>query len=138
MNRAERIAKQLGMSQGAANNRLRKNILFTLLEKHAENRCHVCGLWIDTVDELSIEHIKPWEGRDAELFWDLDNIAFSHVQCNKNHSSNNQYTARMKSLPVGTKWCPKCKQPVELDKFAKNAGSHDGYRSYCRRCDPPR
>ena len=86
MNRAARIAKQLGMSQGAANHRLKKQLLFHYVQK-ADGciTCSVCDMSIETVEEFSIEHIKPWEGRDASLFWDLDNIAFSHVRCNRPH-----------------------------------------------------
>ena len=131
MNRAQRIAEQLGMSQGAANHRLRKNILFSLLEKLAANRCHSCGLWIDTVDELSIEHIKPWEGRDAELFWDIDNIAFSHVQCNKPHI----YHGRKPMVgPEGTAWCYRCQSFYSVDDFYIDVSRRNGLRNQCKQC----
>ena len=70
----------LGMPIGTASHRLRKILLFQQLKKHKENICVRCGLEIETVEELSVEHIKPWEGISAELFWDLDNIAFSHMK----------------------------------------------------------
>ena len=77
-------SEQLGVSHGTACNRLRKNILFDLLRKQVENVCFQCGLPIDIVDELSVEHKIPW--LDSEdpigLFFDLDNIAFSHLTCN--------------------------------------------------------
>ena len=82
MSRSERIAQQLGMSQGAAAGKLRKNILFHLLKKLGENTCSKCTKSIEQPDDLSIEHLQPWENRSAELFWDLDNIAFSHMRCN--------------------------------------------------------
>jgi hypothetical protein len=85
MSRGERIAQQLGMPHGTAANRLRKIVLFHVLQKHKENVCFKCGQLIESVDELSLEHKKPWEGRDSNLFWDVDNITFSHRLCNKQH-----------------------------------------------------
>lgn len=85
----------LGMPFGTACNRLRKNVLFRLLKKLSENVCFKCGQLIDIVDDLSIEHKLPWEGRSAELFWDLENIAFSHLHCNRPHKNGRQkYTPK--------------------------------------------
>jgi hypothetical protein len=75
----------LGMPHGTAANRLRKILLFECLRRHNENVCVRCQETIGTVDELSIEHIKPWESVSAELFWDLNNVAFSHMVCNRPH-----------------------------------------------------
>jgi len=75
-------AEQLGMPYGTANGRLRKQILFHLLERHGENVCFQCGEKIECADVLSIEHKKPWLDESVDLFWDLDNIAFSHLKCN--------------------------------------------------------
>lgn len=75
----------LGMSHGTACSKLRKMILFEVLKRHNENVCVRCQKPIFSADELSIEHLKPWEGISAELFWSLDNIAFSHMACNRPH-----------------------------------------------------
>lgn len=75
-------SKQLGMPTGTATNRLRKMILFHLLKKHNENFCFQCTKEIKTIEELSIEHKKPWLHEDVDLFWDMNNIAFSHLSCN--------------------------------------------------------
>jgi hypothetical protein len=83
--RKQRVVAQLGMPPGTAAGRLRKIILFHLLCRLEENICFKCAKEIVTVDELSIEHKEPWEGRSAELFWDLNNIAFSHLRCNTIH-----------------------------------------------------
>ena len=72
----------LGMPIGTATHRLRKMILFHLLKKHNENFCFQCGAKIEIVEELSIEHKKPWLHESVDLFWDMDNIAFSHLHCN--------------------------------------------------------
>lgn len=75
-NSNQRKDATLGMPHGTANSRLRKNVLFSLLQKLGEDICFKCGRKIEKVEELSIEHKLPWEGRSADLFWDLSNIAF--------------------------------------------------------------
>lgn len=78
----ETKAAQLGMPFGTACGRLRKIVLWSLLKKHNENLCFRCGQEIETVEDLSLEHKQPWEGVSVALFWDLENIAFSHLICN--------------------------------------------------------
>ena len=85
MSSSEKKSKFLGMPHGTATSHLRKNVLFHLLQRLDEDRCFRCGDKIDTVDELSMDHKEPWEGISIDLFWDLENIAFSHVSCNKPH-----------------------------------------------------
>lgn len=77
-------SQQLGMPHGTANNILKKNILFSLLVKYNENICYHCSEPICFVEELSIEHKIPYLYSDnpKELFFSLDNIAFSHLRCN--------------------------------------------------------
>ena len=74
--------EQLGMSKGAANGRLNKMIMFRLVQRLGEDFCFRCEKQIEDISELSIEHKKPWLDVDVALYWDLDNIAFSHLHCN--------------------------------------------------------
>lgn len=76
-------ADQLGMNPSTAQNRLTKDILFSLVVETGKNMCHQCGGEI-TRDNFSIEHKKPWLDSDnpVGLFFGLDNIAFSHLKCN--------------------------------------------------------
>lgn len=48
------------------------------------NFCHQCGSEIENEQNLSIEHKEPWLDSDDPVgkFFDLDNIAFSHLACN--------------------------------------------------------
>ena len=85
-----RRSKFLGMPFGTACNRLRKSILFSLLKRFNENVCFKCSQAIEGIEDLSIEHKLPWEGRDVQLFWDLENIAFSHIRCNVPHRRGNK------------------------------------------------
>lgn len=78
----QRKSEALGMPFGTANNRLRKAILFHLLKTYDLDVCFQCGKKIENIEELSIEHKIPWLNGDATLFWDIENIAFSHLKCN--------------------------------------------------------
>lgn len=75
-------SQQLGMPIGTATGRLRKMIIFDLLKRCGENICYRCKREINNIDELSIEHKESWLDKDVTLFWDLNNIAFSHLSCN--------------------------------------------------------
>ena len=101
--------RQLGMPFGTASNRLRKMVLFDLLRKHGENICFRCGKEIETYEELSLEHKQPWLNVDATLFWDLGNIAFSHLNCN-------------------------CSTGKRMDKLLVVHGTFVGYTHYGCRC----
>lgn len=134
MNRAQRRSEQLGMPYGTANNRLRKNILFQYVVKAGDNFCFKCGSEIKTVEELSIEHKLPWEGRDTELFWDIDNIAFSHLACNRPHNNVGGGAKRRKIGPEGTAWCATCKTHKLVVSFNKNSATWNGYQPQCKEC----
>ena len=113
--------RTLGMPHGTAANRLRKNILFHLLKKHGENCCFKCNEASEVVEDLSIEHKKPWEGISAELFWDLENIAFSHLHCNRpNRPANNGGWNKIEA-PEGTAWCGVKKHFVPIVLFTAGA-----------------
>ena len=75
--------RQLGIPFGTACHRLKLQILFKYIKKAKENFCFDCKKEILTPEELSIQHKKVWLYISPELFWDLENIAFSHRKCNK-------------------------------------------------------
>ncbi|XAI97427.1 hypothetical protein [Leptolyngbya phage Lbo-JY46] len=77
-------ADQLGMPIGTASGKLRKSIIFNLIKKLNEHYCFQCGAEIESENELSIEHKTPYldSKNPKELFFDLNNIAFSHLDCN--------------------------------------------------------
>src|SRR5208337_1181060 len=95
----------LGMPHGTATNKLRKQIMFRLLQRLHENFCFRCGYEIEVIDDLSIEHKQPWEGISADLFWDEDNIAFSHLRCNRpDRPSGGRAHAKVPPIE-GLCWC---------------------------------
>ena len=83
-------SEQLGMSFGKAANRLRKKILFELVQETDRDICFKCGKRIKSIDDLSVEHKQPWlhSNHPKELFFDLSNIAFSHTFCNVREQRN--------------------------------------------------
>lgn len=74
----------LGEPIGTASNKLRKAIIFEMMQKLERDTCFQCGEEIESVDDLSIEHKVPWQSAEDPIksFYDLDNIAFSHIHCN--------------------------------------------------------
>ncbi|AUG85106.1 HNH endonuclease [Vibrio phage Ceto] len=87
----EREKRDLGMAPSTARDRLMKKLVFS----HIQSRgivCHHCGKEM-TVDTFSIEHIKPWRGEPnaAELYFDLDNVTYSHRSCNYKFTRQNGY-----------------------------------------------
>lgn len=100
----ERRRDQLGMPMGTAAHRLRKMIMFDLIQKTNQDFCFVCDERIETPEELSIEHKRPWLDIDPALFWDLDNIAFSHRNCNKPHRPNGGTNKNKTSKYRGVMW----------------------------------
>ena len=103
-----RKASQLGMPLGTATGRLRKIILFNLLQRLGEDVCFRCGTGIETEEALSIEHKVPWLDSDASLFWNLNNIAFAHLSCNRpNRPFDLGLANRSKTCcPQGHKYTP--------------------------------
>jgi hypothetical protein len=77
-------SEKLGMAIGTAANILRKRILFSLVQETGKDFCFQCGDRIETVEEFSIEHKSPWQNSSDPVrnYFDLDNIAFSHLSCN--------------------------------------------------------
>lgn len=77
-------SEQLGMSYGSAAHRLRKMLMFQMAQELKRDLCFQCGKRIEDVGDLSVEHKIPWLDSDDPigLFFDLNNVAFSHLKCN--------------------------------------------------------
>lgn len=130
MSSNEKKSATLGMPHGTAAHKLRKIIMFSLLCRLKENLCFKCGLSIDKVEDLSVEHKKPWEGISAELFWSLENIAFSHIGCNRPH----RIPGPRIPVPDGMAWCSRCQAPRAIEEFFKHSVQSDGLDAYCKKC----
>lgn len=135
-------SEQLGMPFGTACNRLRKKILYAVLTKtHSFSlNCYHCHEYIGDINKLSIEHKKPWLDSDISLFWDLDNIAFSHLSCNslksRRHTKPYKDLRSLKDLeaPEDQKWCGLCKSYKPIAEMTKNKSRRSGFNGYCKIC----
>lgn len=74
----------LGMPYGTAMGRLRKALIFRMASRLEMLGCYRCGIQIALLDDFSIEHKAAWASASDPVaaFFDLENIAFSHVVCN--------------------------------------------------------
>lgn len=101
MKRKIKEREQLGVDKGTATGRLRQDIIWKLLQETGRTKCYVCGEEM-TRETFSIEHKIPWLDKDnaKELFFDLNNISFSHLKCNMlrkrgtkaNHGTSTRYS----------------------------------------------
>ena len=76
--------EQLGLNPGTASGRLVKDLLFSHV-KHIP--CYRCGGAL-TRDTFSVDHKTPWLDSEnpTEVFFDLENISYSHISCNSRAS----------------------------------------------------
>lgn len=74
---------QLGMNPSTASGRLVKDVLWKLIQQTGQSNCCKCGEPMSR-DTFSIEHVTPWLDSDdpVGLYFNLDNVAFSHLSCN--------------------------------------------------------
>jgi hypothetical protein len=125
---------QLGMPYGTAVGRLRKKVLFSLLQKYKEDTCCKCHKIIETEEELSLEHKIPWLYNSNDLFWDLDNIGFSHkTVCNKPDRPYRKGPL-LRNYPQGMMWCNIHKRLLPEDRFWRDSSRRRGYQQRCIEC----
>jgi transposase-like protein len=124
-------ANLLGMPLGTAQGKLRKKLLFHLAGKLDMLKCFRCPNVIETLEDFSIEHTESWQyaNNPIETFFDVEKIAFSHLDCNINAAtrSNKIYS------PEGMSWCGRCKRHKLVAEFSK--GRRGGLRFECRKCN---
>lgn len=99
--REEKRTKMLGMSSGCAQHRLRKSLMFSMAKKLNITKCFRCNKEIECEVDFSIDHKIGWESKEnsVELFFDIENIAFSHLSCNIGaaEKKNKKYSSRAES-----------------------------------------
>jgi hypothetical protein len=129
----KRRLEQLGMSYGKASHRLRRILMFDMMCRLKENICYSCNQEITNIDDWSIEHKESWLDKSTELFWNLDNIAYSHKWCNTPSKYPGGNGGR-RIGPEGTAWCSKCQAFLPIEQFRKKARRWNGVNTYCRIC----
>ena len=128
------------MSFSTADFRLKKLMLFSLLSRLSENICFRCNLPITTPDELTLEHKQPWLDVDPSLFWDVNNISFSHPKCNSTAvrydttARKNRYISQRFQGTTGTAWCRLHQAFLPVVSFSKNSKRWNGLQSECNEC----
>ncbi len=130
------------MNFGTAQNRLRKMVLLSVLQRHGENVCFRCSGVIENTADLTIEHKVSWLNK-SESFWDLTNVAFSHQSCNyaaggRELRGRTGHTRLRLVGPSGTAWCVGHAEFLPEDRFGKNKSRWNGLQSYCRECQSAR
>jgi len=112
MSNAEK-AKLLRMPYGTANSRLRKMLLFKFageLDPFGRLRCYRCGTEVPSIDDFSIEHKEAWMSAEdpVKAFFDLDNIAFSHITCNVGAANREKIHCPQGHIYGKDRTCSKC------------------------------
>ena len=108
----EKKSRQLGEPYGTACNKMKKQLMFRLMQKCGMDICHQCGEKIEDVNKMSIEHKEPWLDSDdpVSLFYDPDNICFSHMFCNMSAARKDK---KHPSIGAYRRGC-RCKECVDL------------------------
>lgn len=72
------------MAVSTARSKLYKEIVFSLAVECKKNVCLRCNKTISKSSEFTVDHKIGWRFKTnaSELFFDLNNIAFSHNSCN--------------------------------------------------------
>lgn len=125
-------AEQLGMNHSTANARLRKDLIFYMMRKLGEGNCYQCGEEILSIDDMSIEHKEPW--LDSEdpvgLFFNIENIAFSHLSCNVGAARRSNTTITYGDSQA----CNSCGEIKKLGEFDQHKARANGYVGECKDC----
>lgn len=123
----------LGMNHTVAMKRLYRMLILRYMQFHGHDSCFKCGKKIENIETLSIEHKEPWfnSADPVKTFWDMDNLAFSHIRCNTREGGH-----RSKGRTEGMEWCSRCKQFLPVDHFTawNNGVQRRSVSSYCTKC----
>jgi hypothetical protein len=120
----ESINKFLGMNKGTAMHRLKKMIMFEFAKRLGMDKCYRCNLLIEDVSEFSVEHKESWLWKDVKLFWDINNIAFSHLICNSGAAN----FKKMGSCGSYSKYLRGCKCEICTEKYHAQTKIHQQNR----------
>lgn len=126
-NSKKKKKEQLGIDPGTAANRLRKSVLFSFAKRLDLNFCYQCGCEIEDIHRFTMEHKTPWlDSEDpVRLFFDIDNIAFSHASCNYS-ASRGRLGKPCPSLTAYRKGC-RCEGCLDVrKKYKRNKKKYKG------------
>jgi hypothetical protein len=128
--RTKEYKSELGLLPTTANLRLSRSLLFNYAKRLGMGNCFRCGKEIISIEDFTLDHKQEWRHNDPRLFWDIDNIAFSHQLCN---ASSNR-VARFYQARTHKK-CNECKEEKDLNSFGTRIQrGQKRYRSFCNEC----
>lgn len=135
MNKKDKLeSQQLGMNRTTAASRLVKDLLYKYITLHGEV-CDICNKPM-TRKDFSIQHRKPWRHSEnaAEMYFDLDNIAFAHLSCNSSIKRDPRKPSACGTISKYTKGCrcPQCKEArrkYSADNYTQEK-RHEKYLKY--------
>jgi hypothetical protein len=121
---------------GKASALLLRQTVWLLLVATDQGRCFRCGGEMSLAD-YSLDHAEPWRGQDAALFWDPNNIHWSHKLCNTKaaRTVTPSQDARRRIVRNGLLRCSFCKKDLPVSQFWKSSKVNCGYNSLCKACD---
>lgn len=96
--------------------------------------CYRCGEPINAVEEFSIDHKEAWLDKNPKLFWDLQNIAFSHSRCNSKAS----FKPHKVRAHNGNSICHRCGKELNKNEFDKKSSRWNGVDFECKKCKSKR
>ena len=119
MNAIQRI-----LGKGASSHKLDRMIMMKLIQETGKDVCFQCGQKIEDVNTLSVEHKETWQEADdpKAAFFNMENIAFSHLRCNVSANGSSRKTH-----------CPQGHPYDELNTRVRTRGN--GYTRTCRLCE---
>tara|TARA_R110002020_G_scaffold197537_1_gene398657 strand:- start:21 stop:338 length:318 start_codon:yes stop_codon:yes gene_type:complete len=89
-------------------------LFFRLVRQLGLDDCHRCDEKIENYKQLSIDHIETWLNKSNDLFWDTDNIAYSHLSCNSAKSAAAPESSHPSYISYSTgcrcEGCKECKR----------------------------
>jgi hypothetical protein len=121
----------LGMATSTARSRLYKQTLFLLAKETKKNICYRCNQFIENEEDFSLDHKKEWRySSDPEfLFFDPDNLAFSHCSCNSSSRRCPNLTRSSSGFKGVSKSKSKRKKPFKAELVTTTEKIYLGYFS---------
>lgn len=132
----DKFKETMGMPISNAHRKLHKDLIYFLAKKCDMLNCFVCSKHIDR-EELSIEHKNPWTYGDLDSFCNPENIAFSHIKCNKPHKIING-SVNIHYHNSNDNFCNTCKIIKPKEDFVKSKKYASGVTGECKKCKAKR
>ena len=124
----KRYEEQLGMDLGTAQHQLRKCVLFGLVSETFGTKCFRCSKEM-TKDDFTLDHKIAWRNsaKARKLFWDVENVAWSHLVCNTQASRS--YNGLLEFCKSGHKLSGRNVRIAETGRVCRKCDREKWHRS---------